>query len=211
MKERMISLLIAAGGLAVLAGCFGRTQPARFHTLNPMEQAPAASSVKVGLSDIAVGIGPVKIADYLNRTDIVTRETSSTLHFAEFEQWAGSFEDGLTRALAENLGFLLGSERIYVHPWPQAVPVKYRVALEVIQFDGKLAGEACLIARWSVLGGEPGKPLAVKRSSIQEPTGGSGYEDLVAAQSRALAKLSREIAEAIVTQERNPKSDEERP
>jgi uncharacterized lipoprotein YmbA len=204
MKTRMISLVITAAGLLFLAGCFGSTGPARFYALSPMEQAPTGQGVKTGTSDIAVGIGPIKIADYLDRSDIVTRDTGHTVKLAEFEQWAGSFEDNFTHALAENIGFLLGSEQIYAHPWPQAVPVKYQVALEVIRFDGQLGGEAWLVARWSVSSDEPKKLLAVKRSSIQEPTGGSAYEDLVAAESRALAKLSQEIAEVILTREKVP-------
>ena len=204
MKKRMISLVITAAGLVVLAGCFGSTGPARFYALSPMEQAPTGSGAKTGTSDIAVGVGPIKIADYLNRADIVTRDTGHTVKLAEFEQWAGSFEDNITSALAENLGFLLGSEQIYAYPSPQTVPVDYQIILEVIRFDGKLGGEACLVARWSVLGEGPKKLLAVKLSSIQEPTGGSGYEDLVAAESRALAKLSREIAQAIIAKEKDP-------
>jgi uncharacterized lipoprotein YmbA len=143
MKKRMISLLIAVAGLAVLAGCFGSTAPSRFYALTSIEQTPTGPGPKTGTADIAVGIGPVKIADYLDRSDIVTRDTGNTLEFAEFEQWAGSFEDNVTSALAENLGLLLRSEQIYAHRWPQAVPVKYQVALEVIRFDGKPGGEAC--------------------------------------------------------------------
>ncbi len=203
MKKRMISLVVAAAGLVVLAGCFGSTAPARFYALSAMQQAPTGPGTKTGFSDIAVGIGPIKLADYLNRADIVTRETGNTVKFAEFNQWAGSLEDNFTRTLAENLGLLLNSEQVYVRPWPQPITVDYQITLEVIRFDGQLGGEANLIARWSVSGEEPDKPLAVKRSSIQEPTGGSSYEDLVAAQSRALATLSREIAQAIITQEKD--------
>jgi uncharacterized lipoprotein YmbA len=204
MKTRMISLVITAAGLLFLAGCFGSTGRARFYALSPMEQPPPGQGAKTGASDIAVGIGPIKLADYLNRADIVTRDTGNTVKFAEFEQWAGSFEDNFTHALAENIGFLLGSEQIHARPWPRPVPVDYQIALEVIRFDGKLGGEACLVARWSVSGEEPDKPLAVKRSSIQEPTGGSSYEDLVAAESRALAKLSREIAQVIIANANDP-------
>ena len=60
-----------------------------------------------------------------------------------------------------------------------------------------------LIVRWSLFGGKQKKLMGVKRSSIREPTRGAGYEDLVAAQSRALATLSREIAAAIKTGEQN--------
>ncbi len=204
MKTRMVALVITAAGLLSLAGCFGRSGDARFYALSPMEQAPAGPGAKTGTSHIAVGIGPIKIADYLDQSQIVTRDTGNTVKFAEFDQWSGSFEDNFTSALTENLGFLLGSDQIYVRPWPQALPVKYQVALEVIRFDGKPGGEAWLVARWSVFAEEPKKPIAVNRSSIQEPTGGSGYEDLVAAESRALARLSREIAEVIITREKNP-------
>ena len=204
MKTRMISLVITAAGLLFLAGCFGSTGPARFYALSPMEQAPTGQGAKTGTSDIAVGIGPIKIADYLDRSDIVTRDTGHTVKLAEFEQWAGSFEDNFTHALAENIGFLLKSDHIYARPWPRPVPVDYRIALEVIRFDGKLGGEACLVARWSVFGEESKKLLAVKRSSIQEPTGGSGYEALVAAESRALAKLSQEIAQVIIANANDP-------
>jgi len=199
MNKQKFSLVLAAAGLVVLAGCFGSTAPARFYALSAMEPAQGA---KTGASDIAVGIGPIKLADYLNRSDIVTRDKGNTVKFAEFEQWAGSLEDNFTNALAEDLGFLLHSEQVYVRPWPQPVTVDYQITLEVIRFDGQLGGDVNLIARWSVSGEEPDKPLAVKRSSIKEPTGGSDYEDLVAAQSRALATLSREIAEVIITEEK---------
>ena len=204
MKTRMISLVITAAGLLFLAGCFGSTGPARFYALSPMEQAPTGQGAKTGTSEIAVGIGPIKIADYLDRSDIVTRDTGHTVKLAEFEQWAGSFENNFTHALAENIGFLLKSDHIYVHPWPRPVPADYRIALEVIRFDGQLGGEACLVARWSVFGEESEKLIAVKRSSIQEPTGGSGYEALVAAESRALAKLSQEIAQVIIAKTNDP-------
>ena len=54
-----------------------------------------------------------------------------------------------------------------------------------------------LVARWSILAGQDKELLAVSRSSIREPVTGSGYDALVTAQSRALAKLSHEIVEAI--------------
>jgi hypothetical protein len=54
-----------------------------------------------------------------------------------------------------------------------------------------------LEVRWSLIGGPEKKLLKTNRSSIREPVGGGDYAALVAAQSRALAKLSQEIVEAI--------------
>jgi uncharacterized protein len=59
-------------------------------------------------------------------------------------------------------------------------------------------GEAAwLVARWSILEGPEKKLLKMDRSSISEPVSGSDYAAVVAAQSRALAQLSQEIAKAI--------------
>jgi ABC-type uncharacterized transport system auxiliary subunit len=62
-----------------------------------------------------------------------------------------------------------------------------------------LGEDALLVARWSVLSGQDKKLLAASRSSIREPVDGSGHAAVVAAQSRALAKLSKEIVAAINT------------
>ena len=202
MRTRLIAILITVMGLALLGGC-GKSQSARFYALSPMKEPPAAPETKTGRSGIVIGIGPIRMADYLNQQDLVTRDSGNRLVMAEFDQWAGSFEDNFTNALAENIGFLVGAEQIYDRPWRQSMPIDYQIALNVIRFDGRLGEEGQLIVRWSVLGGDPKTLLGAKRSSIQEPTGGASYEDLVAAQSRALVTLSHEIAEVIRTAEQN--------
>ena len=116
---------------------------------------------------------------------------------AEFDLWAGSFEDNLTNVLAENIGFLLPTERIYIYPWRRSVSVDYQIVFDVVRCDGELGEAAWIVARWSILTGQDKMLLAVNRSSIREPVDGSDYSALVAAQSRALAVLSHEIVDAI--------------
>jgi uncharacterized lipoprotein YmbA len=77
------------------------------------------------------------------------------------------------------------------------VPIEYQVLLDIVRCDGRLGDAAWLEVRWSVFQGPGKKLLKTNRSSIREPAGGADYAALVAAQSRALAKLSQEIAEAI--------------
>jgi uncharacterized lipoprotein YmbA len=185
--------------LATLSGCVGQSQSARFYVLNSMKEAPMAGNVPTAHSDLVLGIGPITIADYLNRQDIVTRDSSNKLKMNEFEQWAGSFDDNLIHALADNVGFLSGTDQIHIYPWRKSMPIDYQIAINVIRFDGQLGGQARLTARWRVVNLKTGQMAAVKRSSIQEPVEGNSYEDLVAAQSRALATLSREMAAVIKT------------
>jgi uncharacterized lipoprotein YmbA len=74
-----------------------------------------------------------------------------------------------------------------------------QVGVEVLQFDGILGGDAVLNVKWGLFEAEGKKLVLIKRSLFKEPTGAATYEAFVAAQSRAVAALSREIAEAIKT------------
>jgi hypothetical protein len=54
-----------------------------------------------------------------------------------------------------------------------------------------------LRARWIVASGADGRALAVEESRIDEPVASAAFEDLVAAHSAALGRLTREIAARI--------------
>jgi uncharacterized lipoprotein YmbA len=146
---------------------------------------------------LAIGVGPIKLPEHLDRPQIVSRTSSNQLELAEFHRWAGSLKDDFSRVLAENLSILLATDRVSVYPWRKSVPIEYQVAVDVARFDAELGGNAWLIARWTVFGGRDKKVLFMERSRISETSDDHGYDAMVAAQSRALARLSREIADAI--------------
>jgi uncharacterized protein len=189
--------VILVMGLFFLNGCLGRSQSPRFYTLSPLTEDKAMAKSDTQARDTRIGIGPIKVADYLDQSKLVTRTGDNRLLKAEFDLWAGALKDNLTNVLAENIGLLLPTERIFIYPWRLSEPVDYQVILDVVRFDGDLEKEAWLVARWSIVGGKDKELLEVDRSSIREPVTGSGYEALVTAQSRALARLSHEIVEAI--------------
>ena len=184
-------------GLFFLNGCLGKSQSPRFYTLSPLIEDKAMAKSDTPARNAIIGIGPIKLADYLDQSKIVTQTGGNRLMKAEFDLWAGALKDNLTNVLAENIGLLLPTERIYIYPWRLSEPMDYQIVLDVVRFDGDLGKDAWLVARWSIVGGKDKELLAVSRSSIREPVAGSGYDALVTAQSRALAKLSHEIVEAI--------------
>jgi len=189
--------VIMAIGLFSFFGCLGKSQSPRFYTLSPIPEGQAMSKNETPARDAIIGIGPIKLADYLDQSKLVTRTGDNRLVKAEFDLWAGSFKDNLTNVLAENIGFLVPTERIYIYPWRQSASVDYQIVLDVVRCDGQLGDDALLVARWSILAGQDKELLAVNRSSIRESVTGSDYGAVVAAQSRALAKLSQEIVAAI--------------
>jgi uncharacterized protein len=187
-----VILVIAA---ILLGGC--RSQSPRFYTLSPMQEDQVIPKRKSPAQNAVVGIGPVKLADYLDQSMIVTRTSDNQAVKAEFDRWVGSLKDNFINVLSDNIGFLLPTERIYLYPWRVSVPIDYQVLLDIVRCDGRLGDAVWLEVRWSILRGPEKKLLKTNRSSIREPVSGADYAALVAAQSRALAKLSQEITEAI--------------
>jgi uncharacterized lipoprotein YmbA len=189
--------LLPGIGLAAALGC-GSTAPAKFYTLSPLPATGERDSGKEAADrGLAVGIGPIRLPLYLVRPEIVTRTDANKIEVAELDLWGGSLQDDFSRNLLENLSFLLAGERVSLYLLPGVGVVDYRVAVDVIRFDGVWGSDVVLIAGWTIRSGPDSKIVRVGNSRILEPTGGENYEAMVGGMSRALGRLSREIGEAI--------------
>jgi uncharacterized lipoprotein YmbA len=182
-------------GLLVVAGCLGRSPKTTFYMLTPL---PPAASVSSAAPDggPALGVGPVGLPRYLDRPQIVTRQ-GSQLTYDELHRWAGSLESELLRVLGSNLALLLETDRVAVYPAEPRFADAIRVVLEVDRFDGERDEAVTLQARWILTTQGRDEPLAVGTSNISEPVASRHSKDLVAAHSRAVAALSRDIADRI--------------
>lgn len=91
-----------------------------------------------------------------------------------------------------------GTDKAFVYPWRSFVTIDYQVVLDIIRFDGIPEKQASLEARWTIVRTRDKAIIDIERSSIREAIDAPGYGGLVAAQSRALATLSTEIAQSII-------------
>ena len=180
-------------------GC-ASSKMSRFYTLTPVSGAGEPYKTVPGGQGIAVAVGPVAIPDYLDRPQILTRSGARELRLAEFDRWAGSLEKDISRVLVENLSVLLAKDGVTVLRWGRDAypfPAEYRVGIDVSRFEGTIGESVTLAAQWSVSREGDKKILVARESIVKEPVEGQDYDALVAAMSRALAGLSREIAAAI--------------
>jgi len=191
---RVCFLVISA--CVVASGC-GGSQPSRFYLIHSVTAGDILPGQTACRPDLSLGIGPVSLPEYLDRPQIVTRTSRNQLVLAEFDRWAEPLSDSFTRVLAENLSTMLGTDRVFIYPWPRSTEMDCQVAVEVSHFEGFPEGRALLSAWWTIYGDNGKTVLMRKQSEIAEPVGSGSHEDLVAAQSRVLAAFSREIALAI--------------
>lgn len=188
-----ISLLLLAG-----SGCMLHNSPETYYfSLFSLEQL--GSTVKLAdVPERKIGIGPITLAESLNRSQIATRIKGNQFAFDEFNRWAGPLEKDLATTIGNNLVFLLGAGGVDYYPWMQHFRPTHRVVIGVERLDGELGGEAVLEARWSVVSPDGKKTLIEKRSVYRRTMSGTGYADLVMEESLLVGDLCREIAQALL-------------
>ena len=177
---------------ALLCACaVGGTSPEpTFYTL--VSEPPDAAAASP--TSYLVVVGPVTIPEVVDRPQIVTRAAANRVELAEMARWAAPLKSEIPRVVADHLARLLDGARTATSDQRGAGTPDYRVLLDVQRFDSSAEG-ATIQASWSIRMKE-GAPATSGRSIVTEPAG-AGFEALVAAHSRALAKISAEIAEAI--------------
>jgi len=184
----------------LLAAC-AQTQPSRFYTLSSLSDTAATPSA--ASSELAVGVGPISLPNYLDRPEIVRRSTPNEFQVAEFDRWGEQLQDVFPRVMAENLADLLATDRVFLLPQRRATTIDYQVEVNVTRFDTDVGGPAILAVRWEIFD-DDGKSLVVDRSTFTETVEGGDYGAVATAMSRTVAAFSREVAATIKSLPRQP-------
>ncbi|MFM0165806.1 hypothetical protein SAMN05444172_6473 [Burkholderia sp. GAS332] len=186
------SLTIAVAlALAALCGC-ASSPKSDFYTLS----AAAPQTGNPPGAPIAVVIGAVTVPELVDRPQIVVRSGDNTVDIDEFARWADPLKSQIPRVIGADLGQLLNSVMVSTYPMGVDTASAYRVQLDIQRFDAALGDAVTVDVLWSVT--PPGKkPPLSGRSTVHEPCTGAGFDGVVAAYSRALGTVSRDIATAI--------------
>jgi uncharacterized lipoprotein YmbA len=184
----MLRSLFKLGVLGVLAvQLFSCAASKSFYVLTPEGPAPSGGGM-------SLGVGPVSLASYLDRANLVFQESGNRMAVAESHRWAGDLEENIARVTATNLGRRLGTGNVRTYPWGSDSELRYQVSLDIRQLHGTANGDAVLEAAWRVYS-LPDRRMVVSKSwSGSEPLKADGYDEMAAAQSRLLGQLASEIA-----------------
>jgi len=187
--RRLVSAIAIPWMVAVLAaGC--ATPTSRFYTLST---TPAPAGTPVAYS---VAVGPVTIPAVIDRPQIVVSTSPNQVQLDEFNRWAAPLQSNIARVVADNLASILGTARVSLFPQTMSAAADYRVAIQVQRFDTAPGDAASLEALWTITRTKDGT-AQTGRTSVRESSPSGGYDGVAAAHSRALARLSRDIADAI--------------
>ncbi len=193
--SRLAALATACVLLNLAAGC-ASTPASRFYTLSATP-GPAATS-----SDLSLAVGPVTVPAAVDRPQIVVTTGPNQVQLDEFHRWVSPLQNNIARVVAENLVAMLGTPRVTISPQTLGAGAKYRAVIEVQSFESTLGEAATLDVVWTVTRSRDDKPQT-GRTTVREPVTARDYDALAAAHSRALARLSRDVADAVLALDRS--------
>ena len=188
----MIRILLHCAVLVALSGCAGSPR-VNLYTLDapPYPEVRGADSARLDIL-----LGPVSLPEMVDRPQLVVRSGDNRVEVVDTSRWAQPLKSELARVLAANLARELGTLRVFLAGQGMSGEPDMRVSVDVLRFESRPAAEATIEARWTIYRKGGGAPHT-GRSLIRETVRGEGHELLVAAHGRALARIAREIAEAI--------------
>jgi uncharacterized lipoprotein YmbA len=200
MKTSALGSLFIVAGIALLgvAGC-GFLKPTGISPRSFVLTALSDSSQPPGRPPTrAVGLGFVKLPDYLHWKSMAMRRGANEVVYLETARWAERLDRGLQRVIAANLTTLLPALQIRLSAWrPGDVSTEVYVTVE--QFDVDAGGQCVLIASWRMVtpAGEEIQDAGRFRATRQGPPPDSDPEGATRSMSELVAEISQSLAEAL--------------
>ena len=184
--------IVLAVIFASLAGC-GSSPKERYYTLSAAEAPAGTAETKPAYT---VAVGPATVPEVVDRPQIVLRIDANRVEVNDFHRWAEPVRRAIPRVVAASLARDLPDARVLVYPPSGTEVADYRVFLDVRRFESEAGKAVTLEAAWSIRRSAKGE-LRTGYSVIREPVTETSFEPLVAAHSRALDAVSRQIADAL--------------
>jgi uncharacterized lipoprotein YmbA len=184
--KHLTNLFIVGCAVLAFTGC--SSAPSRFYTLNSTAKGDGSSD-----AHYAVIVGPVTVPAEVGRPQFTVQVAPNRVAIDEFNRWAAPLNENIARVVAEDLATLLGTPRVATGMLVNFTP-DYRVSLEIQKFETVPGKSVQVDAVW-VVRNSAGVTLSGHTSAGEQATG--DYDALAAAHSRALAKVSGDIAAAI--------------
>ncbi|BAN56831.1 lipoprotein [Pseudomonas putida] len=203
MKFLRLPFALLMTGLLGLGGCTMH-QPVALYQLDSGD--PGQPSQSAGM---AVVLGPVSVADYLQRETFLQRQADGSLSAATDGRWAGSLSSDIDQLLVRQLAWRLDSQRVVLAPATAGFSPDVQVLLSITRLDSGKNQPAILDAQWRLLD-RRGHVRDNRIVHLEQPHEGSESSQ-VQAQGQLLQKLAEQLSTAVKPLANQPAIAEEAP
>jgi uncharacterized lipoprotein YmbA len=193
--------------VVLLVGC--SSPKPTFYSFNATPIPQATSAAK----GARIMVGPVALPAMVDRPQLVLQNANNTVQVYEYHRWANTLKGDIGDVIASNVAQALAISNVWNFSQSTQTNFDYQVFIDVQTIDTKFGGPVEVDVLWTIKSAPITKPSSktstlstssgalakpiMGRSLVQEQVTGSGFEAVVAAQSRAFAKVGQEIARSI--------------
>jgi len=178
--------------VSLLVGACGSSPPVRYFALSPMDSVQRQDPDDA----VTLGVGPIRLPEYLNRSQIVTRGGGSELEVDDFSRWAEPLTLAFHRVVSTDVDNMMDGVIVITFPWEAVVQneVDYRLVGEVTRFDANLSGRVVLDIQWAISATTEQGAELIRRTKYETQAARSDDPAIVAsAMNDALAMFSRDV------------------
>lgn len=190
---RAAFLLAVTVGLPACSVLEPKPDTSRYFLLRPAAAAPSGAP----LDDLVLGLGPVTLPDYLDRSEMLDVVGPYELRYSAQNRWVEPLGTQVRRTLADNLTTQLRPDAVVHHPWfvSEGVTLQAEVAFDAIRLaeSGAWIGSGAWVLRDAVTGA----PLERADLSFELGNDAVPPEQVAEAISAELERLAGEIASAV--------------
>lgn len=198
-----LPFVLLLSGVLGLAGC-SMHQPVALYQLDSGEPGQPGQS-----NGMAVVLGPVSVADYLQRETLLQRQRDGSLTAATDGRWAGSLSADIDQLLVRQLAWRLDSQRVVLAPASTGFNPDVQVLLSITRLDSGVGQAAILDAQWRLLD-RRGQVRDNRIVHFEQPHEGSSAAQ-VQAQGQLLQRLAEQLSVALKPLANQPPIVQEQP
>lgn len=189
MTAPRVPLFLMLAGLLGLAGC-STHKPVSLYQLD--SGSPAQPAQTAGM---AVLLGPVVVADYLQRETLLQRQNDGSLQGSTDGRWAGSLSSDISQLMLRQVAGQLDSQRVVLAPAPTGFSPDVQVLLTITRLDSGKSQPAILDAQWRLID-RRGQVRDNRIVHLQEEHAGTTASQ-VQAQGVLLQQLAQQLSVAL--------------
>ena len=204
----MMRFVVGLTSVVVLSAGCSSPKPT-FYSFNATP-IPQVTSVAKGTR---IMVGPVTLPAMVDRPQLVLQNANNTVQVYEYHRWANTLKGDVGDVIASNVAQALAISNVWNFTQSTQTNFDYQIFVDVQNIDTKLSGRVEIDVLWTIKSAPTTKPSSkagalssssgaiakpiMGRSLVQEQVTGSGFEAVVAAQSRAFSRVGQEIARSI--------------
>jgi len=188
----MIRNILLLTLLSLLITC-QQSVPKNYYLLTPL--SPIAEKENTHINEL-LGLGPIELADYLKRPNIVRVRDNNNLNLTTNDFWAEPLDKGIVRVLSLNLVRQNPSRMVIDFPWrsDRIPPYSLRVDIHELVSGND---QTSINATWELVHTEDKKSIE-RQHFIRSVANENNSTSIAYAYSDLLAQLSIEMNKALL-------------